>query len=255
MAYSKRISRPTFNEMAPYIFFIGPSTFVGGNLNLKPAITDGVDLTYQLKGWQMSAKYSYTKNNIALLQPEINNSTNELIFRSQNLKYSSSWGLSTNFRIRLVSWWEIQHNLSAYYQTFETNHLNLNIRDNVVSLDYNVINSYTLPNDYAIELSGDLNSNSLWGISRFEPMGKLNFGLKKKFKNEMGILTLVITDILNTSVWKIEANVPEYNLTSRVNYNFNTRSINLSYTRNFGIKKLKSVNIDSGSEVERKRVN
>jgi outer membrane receptor protein involved in Fe transport len=45
MAYSKRITRPTFNEMAPYVFFIGPSTFVGGNLNLKPAITDGIDLT------------------------------------------------------------------------------------------------------------------------------------------------------------------------------------------------------------------
>jgi hypothetical protein len=108
--------------------------------------------------------------------------------------------------------------------------------------------------DYSIELSGDYHSNSLWGISRFEPMGKINLGFKKKLKNDMGVLTLAINDIFNTSVWKIETKVPEYNLTSRFNSNFNTRSLNLTYTKNFGNKKLKSVDIGSGSEAERKRV-
>jgi outer membrane receptor for ferrienterochelin and colicin len=255
MAYSRRISRPTFNEMAPYVFFIGPSTFVGGNLDLKPAITNGFDLTYQFGRWQLSAKYDYTSNSIAFLQPEINAATNELIFRSQNLKYVSSWGFATNFPIRVASWWEIQNDFSIYHQTYETNHLNRNIKDNVVSMNLNIINSFTLPNDYSIELSGDYHSNSLWGISRFEPMGKINLGFKKKLKNDMGILTLSVNDMFNGSVWKIETRVPEFNLTSHFNYDFSTRSINLTYTKNFGNKKLKSVDIDSGSEAERKRVN
>jgi len=35
-SYGRRIMRPTFNDMAPFVFYIGPGTFVSGNLSLNP---------------------------------------------------------------------------------------------------------------------------------------------------------------------------------------------------------------------------
>jgi len=255
IAYAKRISRPTFNDMAPFVFFVGPNTFVAGNPALKPAITDAIDLSYQLKQWWMSIKYSNTKNNIGFMQPEIDTTNNEQILRSRNLKYLNSWSFSTNLPINITSWWEIQSDVSLYYQTFETNYLESNIKKDILSINLNATSTITLPKEFSIEISGNYQSNSLWGIWQFEPIGQLNIGIRKKLTNDKGTLSLSISDVLYTSVERLKTEIPAFNASTESKYDFNVRSISLTYNRSFGNKKLKSVNINSGSDDERKRVN
>ena len=38
LSYSRRINRPTFNELAPFIVFMSPELFIAGNVNLIPAL-------------------------------------------------------------------------------------------------------------------------------------------------------------------------------------------------------------------------
>src|SRR5690606_41625505 len=38
-SYTRRITRPTFNNMAPFIIFVDPNTFLSGNAALRPAIS------------------------------------------------------------------------------------------------------------------------------------------------------------------------------------------------------------------------
>src|SRR5690606_301910 len=109
LAYSRRITRPTFNDMAPFVFFIGPSSFVAGNLALRPAVSDGAELSYQLRRWWVSFKYSYTKDDIAFLQPEISPGSEDQIFRSQNLKYMKTMGINLTFPMTITPWWEMQN--------------------------------------------------------------------------------------------------------------------------------------------------
>ncbi len=254
MAYNRRITRPTFNEMAPFVFFIGPNTFVAGNHSLKLAISDGVDVSYQWKQWWVSLKYSYSKNEIAFLQPEFNVDTNEQIFRSQNLKYMQTYGITTTFPVEITSWWEIQNDASIYFYQYETQHLENNIRDNTVSFTYNSVNSFQLPKDYSVEVTGYYQSSSLWGISQFKPLGRLDIGLKKQLKSDKGIISIVAKDLLSSTNWRIHTNIPEINIQSYMFYNWGARSINITYTKTFGNKKLNEVKIKSGSETERNRV-
>ncbi|MBK8280493.1 MAG: outer membrane beta-barrel protein [Saprospiraceae bacterium] len=37
-SYSKRITRPTFNDLAPFVILLDPTTFWQGNAALQPAI-------------------------------------------------------------------------------------------------------------------------------------------------------------------------------------------------------------------------
>ena len=252
MAYNRRITRPTFNDMAPFVFFIGPNTFVAGNLSLKPAISDGVDVSYQLKQWWVSLKYSYSQDEIAFLQPEYNAATDEQIFRSQNLKYMQTYGISTTFPVEITSWWEMQNDVSFYFYDYETQHLENNVHRSIKSLTLNTNNSFKLPENFSVEVSGYYQSASVFGISQFRPLGRLNFGIKKVLKND-AVITLAVNDLLNTSIWKLETDV-EDNLRSFMFYDWGIRSINLTYSHSFGNKKLKTVNIQSGSETERKRV-
>jgi outer membrane receptor for ferrienterochelin and colicin len=253
IVYNRRITRPTFNDMAPFVFYVGPKTFVAGNLSLKPAITDAFDFSYQFKQWWVSLRYSHSDDEIALLQPEFNPATNEQIFRSQNLKSMRTFGISTTFPVGVTSWWEMQNDVSFYFHRYETQHLVHNVSRNVNNFILNTTSAFTLPRDFSIELSGSYQAATLWGISQFEPMGQVNLGIKKKLKNEATI-TLAFNDMFNTLRWRIRTEVSEVNVRSYMRYDWGTRSLNLTYTHNFGNRKLNAVDLRSGSEAERKRV-
>lgn len=253
MSYHKRITRPTFNEMAPFVFFVGPNTFVAGNLSLKPAISDGVGLNYQMKQWWISLEYNYSKDDLAFFQPEFNPETNEQIFRSQNLKYMETYGIGATLPLDINSWWEVQNHASLYFHEYETQHLDNNVHGNVKRLTINVNNTFKLPREFTFELSGYYQSAALWGISRFRPLGKLNFGIRKKLKND-AVITLSVNDLFNNSIEKVDTEASEASPETYMLYNWGARSINLTFSHNFGNKGLKAVNIKSRSEAERNRV-
>lgn len=253
MSYNKRITRPTFNDMAPFVFFIGPNTSASGNLSLRPAISNGIDLTYLIKQWSVSVRHSYSKNDIVILQPEFNSETNEQIFRSQNLKYVQTFGINTTFPLMITPWWEIHNDISFYFHDYKTQHLDNNEELRIKSLTLNSAHTFRLPGNFSAEISGYYQSASLFGIFKFSPMGKLNLGIKKEIKNG-GVVTLSVTDLFNTSVWHLKTNVAEANSRSTMIYDWGTRSVNLTYSINFGNSKLKAVSIKSRSEAERKRV-
>lgn len=254
LAYARRITRPTFNDIAPFVYFTGPNAFFAGNPALRPAISDGIDLTYHHNSWWISLKYNDIKNNIGWLQPELNTDTNELVFRSQNMKYFRTWSISYSMPFSITPWWELQQDLSLYYQSYETAHLLPDFSDHAVSVSFNGTSTFTLPKDFAIELSGNFLSKQFWGVWEFEPMGQLDIGFKKKLKNNNGTLTLSFTDIFHTMVWKDEVVFPNGEAKISEIYDINAQSVNLTYVRTFGNKKLKSVNLKSASEEERKRI-
>lgn len=49
VSYGRRITRPTYNNLAPFVLFIDPTTFFSGNIYLLPTIKDAFQSTYRFK--------------------------------------------------------------------------------------------------------------------------------------------------------------------------------------------------------------
>ncbi|MFB0906939.1 MAG: TonB-dependent receptor, partial [Spirosomataceae bacterium] len=49
-SYSRRIDRPNYSQLNPFLFFLDPFTFEEGNPFLQPQFTDNLELTYTYKG-------------------------------------------------------------------------------------------------------------------------------------------------------------------------------------------------------------
>jgi len=252
ISYTRRITRPTYNDIAPYVFFWGPNTFSAGNTSLYPAVSDAVRVGYSYKHWSTSVQYSHVRNEITMLQPEIDDAQN-LFYRSQNLKYLNTIGWSVNYSTSISTWWELQSNLTVQYQRGRTSSFNANTSLQLFSVNINLINIFKLPRDFAIEISGIYQSRSLSGISQFLPVGSLNAGIQKSF-GDKGILRLSMDDILYTNYWRIKTTSPENGLNTYFSYNWHNQFIRLTYTRNLGNTKLKSLRLKSGSEEERSRI-
>ena len=109
------------------------------------------------------------------------------------------------------------------------------------------------PNDFALEISGMYQSKSFWGISEFLPVSSVNAGIQKKF-DKIGTFKFSVDDIFNNNNWRIRTYQPENKLNTYWSYDFHSRYVRVTYTRNFGNNRLKKVKINSGAEEEKSRV-
>ena len=252
-SYSRRITRPQFNQMAPFVYFSGPNTFFSGNTALRPATTDNLDLSYLLKSWFISAKYSRINNSISRFQPELDRETNQQVYRSQNIEDFNIWSISSGLPIGITEWWEIREDVSVQYQSMQSAYQDSDITIGGVVAIVNGTSTFTLPKDFTVEISGNYISKQFWGIWEMKPMGQLDIGINKSLKN--GSLTLSFSDIFHTNIWRMTANYPDNIARANWRYDVNLQSVNLTYSISFGNNKLKSVNLKSGSEEERNRLN
>ena len=251
LAYSRRISRPSFNQIAPFVLFSGPNTFFAGNPALLPAITDGIDLSYQLKSWWISVKFNATDNLIQRFQPETDAETGEQIYRSQNMDYLNTWVVTSSLPIIISSWWEIQNDVTFNYLSFKAHN---ELENEGFTWNANTTHTFTLPKNFTIELSGNYFSRQLNGLWETFPYGQIDLGIKKIFSNSS--LTLSFVDVFDTyRPLKFNGTILNGQGESNFDLDLNIRSINITFTKTFGNNKLKAVNVKSGSEEERKRVN
>lgn len=252
-SYSRRITRPTYNDIAPFVFFWGPNTFSAGNTALWPSVSDALQVSYHHKQWITSLQGSHSQREISFFQPEKATESDGIVYRSQNMRYLNTLSLTSSYTLVVAEWWMVQANVSARYQVAETSHLPVNKKLTIYGGSANLTNSITLPRNFSFELSGSYQSKSFFGVSELLPLGSLNAGVQKQFGRGSS-LKLSMDDILYTNKWRLETNLPQENLHIRGNYDWHNQYIRLVYTHGFGNNELKSVKFKSGAEEERSRV-
>ena len=252
ISYARRITRPTYNDIASYASFWGANTFTAENIALMPAISDAVRIGYHKKMWVIGLQYNHVSNEILTLQPEVDGNSNILTYRSQNLKYVNTVGLTNSYAVNATPWWEIQGSLTLQYQVAETSHLQRNLTFELFGLNVNVVNILKLPKDFSIEVSAIYQSRSASGISQYLPSGSLNAGIQKGIGRNATI-KLAMDDILYTNYWRLKTYSPENMLDTNFQYNWHNQFVRLTYTQKLGNSRLRSVRLKSGSDEERKR--
>jgi len=239
--------------MAPFVFYVGPRTYVSGNLNLKPSVTDAFDLTYNMKQFWVSVKYSNSKNEIAQFQPERDTTSNEIILRAKNVDYLKTFSIHAVFPLKMSRWWAIQNDYAIYFHALRTREDGNNINQTLEAFAFNMVHSFDLPGKFKAEASVSYQSGSFLGISQFKSSGSVNLGIKKEFKNA-SVMTLTANDLFNTTRWRISTRPRNMEFGSDWSYDWGGRSITLSFSFQFGNRSLSAAEIKPRSGAERSRV-
>jgi hypothetical protein len=127
------------------------------------------------------------------------------------------------------------------------------------SYNLNFTESFKLPHNYALELSGYYNSSAYDSNSRSAGNGVVNFGFKKELAGQGGTLQLSVSDVFSTAIYRGQMGLlttDAFNSKVRVNYNPESRSfpiIKLSYSRSLGSNN-KASRKNGGTNDEQKRL-
>ncbi len=254
-SYSRRITRPSFNDLAPFVVFQSPDTYIAGNEKLQPSLSDIFKTDYKYKSVLLSYSYSVENDAIRRFQPSQDLVKNILYLTSRNLDKVTTSTLMLSFPLKLTKWWMMQNNFNAILQNVKTAYDGQNLNIELKNFNVNTINNFTIRRGLSAELSGLYQSPSLWGISRSNAFYTITAGIQLKSKNEKNTFNLNLSDLFHTGIFRFSTNVPELNIYNSGSLNFEPRVLRFTFAHNFGSKKVKTERKrETGSDEERKRV-
>jgi hypothetical protein len=256
-SYSRRITRPTFNELAPFIIFQSPDTYVTGNEKLQPSISNILKTDYKYKSVLLSFTYTNENDAIRRFQPtqSQNQDKNVLYLTSKNLNRVTTSSLMLSFPLKLAKWWNMQNNLNGLIQHVKTDYDGKYLDISLKNFRYNAINNFRITKSFNAELSGRYWSPSLWGVSKSKALYSISAGVQLKSKNEKHTFSLNLNDVFKTQIYSFSSNIPELDIYGRGRLDFEPRVLRFTYSHNFGSKKVKAERKrETGSEEERGRV-
>lgn len=162
---------------------------------------------------------------------------------------------SITFPIKVTDWWNMRLFANYIWQestTLDENSSIYTLQQNNFSINGN--QSFKLPNDFSIELSGFYQTKSILGNVRFSAGGILNVGLQKQLNNKAR-LTFNINDVFNSLKFAGTTDLAEAAFFVTRTFDFSQRTFKLTYSMPFGNQKLKGVRKRNSGGEEKRRVN
>lgn len=230
--YSRRITRPSYDQLNPFKFFLDPTTYEEGNPYLSPQTTNSFELTHVLnKKVYTTLSYSQTANNITQVIMPSEGNNQQTVQTNKNLNTVTTWGLNAIVPFEITKWWTNNNSLNFNLNSFSGNISGtaLNSQSNF-AYDFNTTNNFKFGNGYSGELSANYRSSQVYAFLDLKPVWFLNLGVQKKF--EKATLRLAVNDLFFTN--NIKASNTFTNYTERFAVSRDSRNVMLTFTYNFG---------------------
>ncbi|MEO6730802.1 MAG: outer membrane beta-barrel family protein [Ferruginibacter sp.] len=254
ISYSRRITRPTFRDMAPFVIFIDPYTFFSGNSALQPAFSNVYKADYVIRSFVFSISYTREDESIAGFQPKVYKG-NKQIFAAENLDNIKTVNISLSLPFTITSWWNMQNNLQGNWQQMNAVYKKGPFRVEQKNIAFNSSQNLVLPRNYSAELSGFFQSKGLFGAAVIKARGALNAGIQKKFADNKSKLRVAVDNIFNGAAFNAVTDIPSENIYSSLALTFMFRTFKATYTYDFGNKTIKGKrNRSTASDEEQGRV-
>lgn len=237
--YSRRINRPGFFQLFPFVDYADSLNLSRGNPNLRPEFTNSLELSYsknfnRSNNLILSVYYKGTNDLITRYQNrETNALTGDLVLVNTYINANSSYvgGFEAVSKNALTKWWDVTSNLNIYTSKINVDDPAIATVDQIYSWFGKINSTFKLPKNFTLQLTGDYNSRTVLspggtgsgggggGRGGFGgtvsgnaqgyslPSYGVDVALKYEFlKNKMASVTLSGSDIFKTRVREVYTN-------------------------------------------------
>ncbi|MEO6489997.1 MAG: TonB-dependent receptor [Ferruginibacter sp.] len=252
LTYSRRIDRPTYQDLNPFENKLDELTYEKGNAFLRPQYTDNVELTHTFKGMiNTTLGYSHVKDYATLTTDTINNAT---FVQQKNLAQQQILSFNMGSSLPIKKWWNGYANIWYNYQMFNGFIGKTKVNNSISSYGAYLQQSFMLGNDYTAEVSGWFNGPSVWGGTwETGPQGGVDVGLQKQLFKKQATVKVSATDIFHTAPWKATNDFG--GLYIKGGGSWESQTVRVNFTWRFGSSQIKNARQrNTGLESESKRI-
>ncbi|NCT93419.1 MAG: TonB-dependent receptor [Chitinophagaceae bacterium] len=252
LTYSRRIDRPTYQDLNPFENKLDELTYEKGNAFLRPQYTHSIEFSHTYKYMLTTTiGYSHVKD---YATQTTDTSFNATFVQQKNLATQQILSISVGSPLPIAKWWNGYANVWYNYQMFKGRIGNNDLKVDIPLYGAYMQHTFTLGKGYNAELSGWFSGPNVWGATwRTKSMGGLDAGIQKLVFNKKGTLKLSVTDIFRTNPWKATSNFGGLYINGQGSWE--SRTIRLNFTYRFGNTQVKAARQrQTGLESEAKRI-
>ena len=260
LSFSRRLQRPSYDDLNPFEFYLDRYTKAGGNPNLRPQYSSNFDLTHTFKSFLTTAiGYSHTKDMLSrILEAGVDPETGDttiVVYKYMNVAKKDNVNLNISAPVPITKWWNSFTTFSVFYNAFETTVNNELIKRSSGGFFGNTQHTFTLGKGYTAEASFWYNSRQISqeGLFKMNPMYAFNVGFQKTVLKKKGTIRLNVNDVFQTQ--RFGGTYSVTNRTVKLANTWDSRQVRVSFTYRFGNSNVKEArNRKTGLEDEQSRV-
>ena len=245
---SRRITRPNYQSLNPFLNYTDFYTAQQGNPFLAPSLSQSFVFNYLHKDFQvLSLSYLRETNSVNEVVTQ-NDATKVSTSTPQNLAEASTLTLSSGGHTDIAKWWGVDNQLSGSYNQVRTQ-----VEGHAVSLaSYSWAASsdhtFILPRQYKLLVGVSYNSPAVMGLFLTKASGAVNLGLKKQIWAEKASFSLRVSDVFNTS--RFRSTLRYNNVNQTWNNQWESRRVTLVFTCKIGSGKMQARRAAASSDEE-----
>ena len=237
LSYSRRIDRPSYQNLNPFVYYVDEYTYRVGNPYLQPQFVRSVELAYTFKQrYTAVLSYSHTSDIMAMVLKQVD-STHTTIQTQDNISKLDNVTLNLGLPVAITPWWQTYNSIMVFYNRYDGVYNGYPLNKGYTTFMINTHQSFILPHSWKAELTGMFRSKTILGPLVAEPMGMVSAGITKSFWDDKASLKLNVQDIFQTL--NLKGGVDFGNLHATTLFHANRRAANLTFTWNFGNQKVK----------------
>ena len=254
LSYSRRIDRPDYGSLNPFIYYLDQYTYQYGNPYLNPQYTNSYELNYTFKE-QYLLSLGYKRTNDAITQViESNSETKAIAQTDRNLTYFDYYNMNVNIPVKPFKWWSISNNATAFYNKFSFDERS-GAQRQLEKLSFQVSSTHDIRigETTNVELTANYSSPAVYGVLSFQSYYGIDLGAGKTFLDKKMNIKLAVNDVLNTRGKRRLSSYQEDGY-YRIRNGYDSRVVRLSISYRFGNMNIKSVNKRAGNNDEDNRL-
>lgn len=230
VSYSRRITRPNYQDLNPFIYFLDSLSYRKGNPFLLPQFTHNIELSHSFKSRLITTlNYNSTTDVISqLVKPD----GDLLYLTSDNVARFRNIGIAITAPVPVTKWWNSNFFVNVFNNRYSGIYENKPLDLSYTSFMINMTQTFTIKPGFTAEVTGFYRAKGVDQLTINDPMYMIGFGGQKQVLKGKGTLRLNFRDPFWLQRYKGKT---QYDIVdSRVRNKWDNRQVTATFTYRFG---------------------
>jgi outer membrane receptor protein involved in Fe transport len=227
ISYSRRIRRPTYNDLSPFSTFSDSRNFWSGNPDLNPEFTDVYEIGhikyFETGSISSSLYYRFTDGKIVRIRTV--DATGSSFTRPENLATENSFGYEFTTALSPYKWWKLDGSFNFFRAIINGANFDASLKSDTYSWFTRLTSRFTFWKNTDFQIRGNYEAPQQTPQGRRKAIAVMDLAVSKDILKNNATLTLNVSDVFNSRIYR--------SITEGVNF----------YTESRGQGRLRQVNL------------
>ncbi len=239
VSYSRRVRRPFYNDLSPFMTFSDSRNFFSGNPDLNPEFSNVFEIghiKYFEKGsFSSSVYYRDSRDKIDRIRT-VDEKGNSVTV-TKNLLSEKATGVEFTSAYNPVTWWKLDFNFNFFHADIDGSNIEESYKTTAYSWFARQTSRFTLPNNFDIQIRGNYEAPQNTAQGKRKALYYADLSMSKDVMKGRGTINFSVLDVFNTR--RIRSVSEGMNFYTDSDFQARRRQFNLTF--NYRIKQSKQV--------------